>query len=67
MRHGKHERKEKKLQKGKENTKRKTMRHTNAQDKDTRDRTCTGKQEKTKAHLNERRRAFACLQGGESA
>lgn len=67
VRHGKACKKGEKLQKGKEDMKRKTKRHKDAQEKDTRDRTCSGKQEKIKAHLNERGGSFACLQGGESA
>lgn len=50
-----------KLQKGKEDMKRKTKRHKDAQDKDTRDLTCTRKQEKNKAHSNERERESICI------
>lgn len=56
-----------KLQKGMEETKRKNKRHKDAHEKDTRDQTCTRKQEKNKAHSNERGRIFACLQEGYSA
>lgn len=69
VRHGKTCKKGEKLQKGKEDMKRKTKRHKDAQDKDARDLTCTRKQEKNKAHSNERERerVFAYLQEGESA